>query len=86
MRTPVFVEAVLKRQIFAPMVMAHAVEAFGAALLASEQHLRVGEWTLQTLLIGYPSLRLLTKQRTTDGFVVALFVLGLFCASALIGR
>lgn len=51
-----FASVVLFRRIFVPMVFVHCVEAFGAALLASQKGLRVGGWALQTALLGYPSL------------------------------
>ncbi|MCZ7526251.1 MAG: DUF4499 domain-containing protein [Acidimicrobiia bacterium] len=47
--------------LFAASLATHAAEAAVAARIARRAGLAVGPWTRQTLLLGYPSLRLLRR-------------------------
>lgn len=54
----------LVRNIFIAAVLTHVIEAAYAARLAQRSGLgdRAGGWCVQTLLLGFPSLRLLRRR------------------------
>lgn len=60
--SPMFSQSVL-RAIAYPALAVHLGEAAYAAHIAQKHDLDTAGWTLQTFLLGYPSLRLLLEER-----------------------
>ena len=52
------------RSILVAALMTHLVEGWVAWRRAKRDDLDAGRWALQTAVVGFPSLRLLTSQRS----------------------